>query len=504
MNTKNKLLNHFLMLIVFVIVLGACSVKNESQPALIDLADNRDSLRVLENPHKGWYHHLLDNGIAKYSINDEKLVDKFPGLDHFYLRLAWSYLEPQEGNYKWEVIDSIIAKYVYKGYNIAFRITSKETGGYPDSVGEELNGVNFATPSWVRDAGAKGTVTEVWGEKSWSPDWDDPVYLEKLNQFHQKFAARYDGQPYVSYVDVGSIGEWGEGHTSFSTKIPLTVEEVKANVAIFINNYQHSQIVVTDDLIYYGKDDSEIDELFDYVKVNEIAIRDDSPLVSWYLQNNLETFSVSHPHFFEDTYRSTPSILELQHYHMIKEDGNWNGKNGKQAIDDKSMSGAEIFRGAIKTMHASYIGYHGNMNEWLLDNPDLTNELLNMCGYWYFVRNIELPDAVAPGSEQTISITWENKGVAPAYHPYQLHIKFTGKNNEKIVVINESFNMKWLDGEVEKEDYKITIPNELNSGSYELAIKIYDPLTKRDVDLALKKSIQDNEGFFNVGKMEVK
>ena len=79
----------------------------------------------------------------------------------------------------------------------------------------------YATPSWVRKAGAKGTIvdtTKVFRTTTWVPDWDDPVFLEKLDHFHKAFAARYDGQPWVRYVNIGSIGNWGKG----ILVIPLT------------------------------------------------------------------------------------------------------------------------------------------------------------------------------------------------------------------------------------------------------------------------------------------
>ena len=39
----------------------------------IDFSQNWDTLRVLNNPYKGWYNHLLDNGISKYHITDDSL-----------------------------------------------------------------------------------------------------------------------------------------------------------------------------------------------------------------------------------------------------------------------------------------------------------------------------------------------------------------------------------------------------------------------------------------------
>jgi hypothetical protein len=143
----------------------------------VDLRPLWDTERVLRNPGKGFYHHLLDNGVERYAIRDEAAFRSFPGMDHLYLRLAWSFLEPREGEYDWSRIDEVVAKYVPLGYGIAFRVTSKETGRAPGVVGHERDGVQYATPVWVRAAGAAGVVSEAWGVRSFTPDWDDPVYL---------------------------------------------------------------------------------------------------------------------------------------------------------------------------------------------------------------------------------------------------------------------------------------------------------------------------------------
>jgi len=65
----------FSFAIILIAMSFSCDVSNQQR--VVDITPHWDSLRVLENPHKGWYHHLLDNGIAKYSIKDEKLVLKY-------------------------------------------------------------------------------------------------------------------------------------------------------------------------------------------------------------------------------------------------------------------------------------------------------------------------------------------------------------------------------------------------------------------------------------------
>jgi hypothetical protein len=495
-------------LLVLSLTLLFCSCKNNTPIERIDkdLTLHWDTETPLANPHKGWYHHLLDNGVDTYPIKDQKMLENFPGMDHLYLRLAWSYLEPEEGKFDWSRIDEVIEEYVPKGFGISFRITGKETGNYPGTVGQQQDDVNFATPIWVKNAGAKGTVTEAWNMKSWNPVWDDPIYLEKLDNFHRAFAERYDGQPYMRYTDVGSIGDWGEGHTSFSTKIPPTVAEVKASMDIYNKHYKNTLVVVTDDLLYYGKSKEEANELLNYAISLGFSLRDDSPLVDYYIDNYSNTFSVSHPHFFAEVYTSKPIIFELQHYHIVKRDGNWLGANGEEKIPNKDFSGADLFRGALKTTKSTYIGYHGYLEEWFNDNPKLTGELLNLCGYWYFPKTVSYKKEVDKKEPINFSLEWQNKGVAPAYEKYKLWAKIEGEGKSHVLHLDNSNNLKWLPEEIVKESYLLGLPEGLQPGDYNVKIKVVtnDMGKEKNVLLGLQNELMDNDGYYQLFSITVK
>lgn len=489
------------LLLALCVWLGACCSCAQARRE-VDFRSRWDTVRVLKNPGKGWYHHLLDNGIEKYAIRDDSLFRSFPGMDHLYLRLAWSYLEPGEGRYDWHRIDEIVQKYVPLGFQISFRISSKETGTFPGSVGQQSKGVQYATPYWVAQAGAKGSIAENWGVKSWVPDWDDPVYLEKLDRFHRAFATRYDGKPWVRYIDVGSIGEWGEGHTHFSSRIPPTVAEVKANLDVFLRNYRKTRLVCTDDLLYYGKTDADTDTLFKYAVSNGISLRDDSPMVDWYVRNHLDTWTVSHPRFYDPLYLKSPIVFELEHYGTVKNNGYWLGKNGAGTIPKLGHSGAEIMRRAIETMHATYIGYHGFAEEWLADNPDLTKELANLCGYWYFPVTARFNPALSTG-ENGLSITWLNRGVAPAYGIFALLLRFAGAENAPSidVRIEDSGNKNWLPDSLTTAEYHFLLPPNMAKGKYSLKFKLVKTSGSGTVpiELGLQKRCFDSEGFAELG-----
>ena len=164
-----------LVLIFFLSTFIGCLSHHE-----ISFTNQWYNSRILKNPYKDWYHHLLDNGINKYTIKDDSIFASFLGMDHIYLRLCWSYLEPQERKFDWHYIDEVVEKYVPKGYKISFRISCSETGSYPGSVGEEVMECNM-TPNWIQKAGAKGTIVDRGNgrTKSWVPKWDDPVFSRK-------------------------------------------------------------------------------------------------------------------------------------------------------------------------------------------------------------------------------------------------------------------------------------------------------------------------------------
>lgn len=480
-----------------------------SETVVKDFTPLWDSVTPLENPDKGWYHHLHDNEPWRYEIRDDSIFHSFPGMDHIYLRLAWSFLEPEEGKFDWQLIDTIVEKYVPLGYGISFRITCKERRGFPEGVAQLIDGVNYATPYWVRQAGAQGQVSLSKGTDdvyAWSPDWDDPVYLEKLDNFHRAFAERYDDKPWVRYVDVGSIGDYGEGHTGASTLIPVTFEEARANIDIHLNHYKKSQIVVTDALIFRIKEQERVGELYDYVAANGITLRDDSPMVSWHMNKYRATWSISHPHFYDPLYLERPTILELQHYSAVKRDGKWLGKDGRDTLAEFGVPGAEFFRKSIDLMHATYIGYHGYTEDFLTDNPDLAGELLNRCGYWYFPVHAEYPMVMGRG-QQSISVTWLNRGVAPAYRGFSLVLNLESLDHcgSHKVLVPDAGNRKWLPGEPYHSTYTFDLPDNVSSGKYLLKFKLKNTGSdrQRDVFVAVDTSAMDHGHFISVGEVIV-
>ena len=211
----------------------------------------RDHGGALLNPGMGWVFHHYDNSVNGYGPVHGPGYDgsHFPGLNVVYLRLAWSYLEPEEGVFNWSTVDTVAQRYLRRGCQVAFRFTCFESGA------------RFATPEWVRQAGAKGTwwrygkgvAEETDPRACWEPDYDDPVFLAKLDAFLGAAGERYDGDPRVAFVDVGSIGIWGEGNP-VSRTYPRSM--YRTHVDLHVKHFPRTLLAAMDD---WGPTSEELD-----------------------------------------------------------------------------------------------------------------------------------------------------------------------------------------------------------------------------------------------------
>ncbi len=469
---------------------------------VVDLRPDWDESQPLANPDKGWYHHHFDNTVEKYLVERDEELTAFPGMDHLYLRLAWAYLEPQEGRFDWKVIDEPIAKWTAKGMGIAFRISCKET-----SVSRIEQ--QFATPRWVRDAGAKGghfvKGKPAGPEAPWEPVYDDPVFLQKLDAFLAAFAARYDGKPWLRYVDIGSFGDWGEGHTSSGSGLKYPVEAFERHIDIHMRHFRKSPLVISDDYVTSLVSTNDRRRLHAKIVAAGIGYRDDSILVDWYVKTFSPTFTVRSPELFEDAWRRVPTVFELEHYGAVKEKGNWVARPGSSlAVHGGGRTGADYFRGALERLHATWIGFHGYARDWLADNPQLTVEMLNRCGYWFFPHAIEHPDVLKAGATNAVSVTWQNRGVAPAYQPYAMVLRLEGPATFECA--QPSGNTRWLPEPPDRtwlETYALAIPASLKPGDYTLSFKLRSDKAARDVKLPLKAARQRADGFAVIGRVRV-
>lgn len=434
-----------------------------------DLRTRIDDKTVLKNPHKGWYVHYIDNGYRRPAyrdgIEDGDFLEDFPGLNHMYLRFDWSDIETEKGIYDWSYLDEIMEKWGAKGYKFSLRMCCFETG------------LPYATPKYVFDEGARGTNIPGSGPQ---PDYGDPIYLKYLEKFVEKFAEKYNGDPRVEIVDIGSYGTWGEGHTHCGDFVIYDPWIVKKHFSIHAKYFTKTFLLVNDDHIIgrmaHGQE--EVCDMLDFADARGFGLQDDSICCGGYaIDQDYDTMRARWA--FDRLYKNAPTCIELEHYSIIE--NQWQFRNGYTVME------------ALKNSHCTFAGFHGNPRKWLSREKDMTEYCANRLGYWYFIPKATIP-ALQNTKYNTIKITLENHGWAPAYWKFDLKIKI----GDKITVCD--YDIRTLS---ENSGVELILKPDLRGlepGEYEVEIGLFEG--DLPIKLAIKNDYYEN-GYYKIGKTKV-
>jgi hypothetical protein len=350
-----------------------------------------DTGQALVNPDMGWTMHFYSNIPKNYGsqLEASDTLDDFPGLSTVYLRVPWAFIEPAEGHFNWALLDTPAQRWISKSKRVALRFTCSE------------NWMRYATPEWVRSAGAKGYFYELGKGRTekgnaWDPDFGDPIFLEKLERFLAAMAARYDGNPNVAFVDIGSYGLWGEGHTHMSSQVPEAEAPsiIRKHIDLHVKYFKHTLLCINDDFAGNDKPGRHFPET-DYALSKGVTLRDDSILVqapphSWY-----------HAEMAQDFWPRWPVILEHEHYGSSKERGAWGDGSGLLQ--------------AIEEYHASYMSIHWWPRIELEENRALIERINRRLGYRLHLKEISWPGRIKIAEPFRVRTVWANVGVAPCY-----------------------------------------------------------------------------------------
>ena len=380
----------------------------------------QDHGQALVNPGMGWTLQFYSNLIENYGsqLEPSDTLDDWPGLSTIYLRVPWSFLEPQEGQFNWSLLDTPTQRWVAKGKKIALRVTCCESWW------------RYATPKWVQDAGAKGVNFECGkGVRPdgplWEPDYLDPIFLEKLDHFLAALARRYDGNPNVAFVDIGSFGMWGEGHTGFSSRLKdaETLAVVKKHIDLHVKHFHRTLLCINDDVAGGSKPGRHFPAT-DYAISQGLTLRDDSILVqppphSWY-----------HAEMAQEFWPRWPVILEHEHYGSSKARKAWSG---------------DLLLKSVEDYHASYMSIHWWPRVELDENRATIERINRRMGYRLQLKSITWPAAIVAGKPFTVQTSWANAGVAPCYGGgfWALTMK-DRKDGIAAVLVDERFDVRNL------------------------------------------------------------
>ena len=411
---------------------------------------------LFQNPGQGWF-------IEYYR------EPRFPD-SVVYLRFDWRQAEPKDGKFDWTLIDKTIAKARSHGATVAIRImTANAHSNTP-----------YSSPQWLFKAGCKSYAYKNDGSdaaqggrpmKRFEPDYADPIYLAKHAAFLQALGQRYNGDPNIEFLDIGSYGIWGEWHTTH----PASIQVRQQIVDMYLNAFTKTPLV-------YMSDDAEV---MSYALAHGTGLRRDGVGSPWHEARWAGTSAYANVPAMGDAWLHAPIVFEwFQTY-------------------DYLLAHKWSFDFAVDFMLRNHVSL---INDNLGAVPDEIKpeleKLARIAGYRFVLRDLALPESVHPGDTLPITMQWSNVGVAKLYRPYTLSLQLRNAAGEVVASAPAPTDPRdWLPG-----DYtvpaSISIPADLAAGAYTVTLGLFDTAAQRQ-PLHLAIDAPEKSGWYTVAQVSI-
>ena len=375
-------------------------------------------------------------------------------------RFFWDKLEPEEGKINYGLIDSTIAKAIKNGQQVNFRVMCQD--------------VDMTIPAWAIKAGIK------------SPFYDNPVFIEKQINLIKALGAHYDGNPNVCFVDIGSIGQWGEWHIDPDAPDPNKIvfprdENARKIIDAYLQSFTKTPLAA---LICFDQKYG-----FGYATSKGTGWRADC----W---GDMDSLGWNH---MKGVY---PKALQAANAYDA-----W--KNGPVALetcwtmDEWFARGWDIDYILNKALewHATEVN-NGNQaipEKWYAKVKDFEKKL----GYRFVLTEFAYEPEIKKSSQLNCNMNWQNKGVAPVYNPYNLVLHLVSKkDSSKMYVLPIDADVrKWLPGNT-KLTTSVSLPKEAEAGDYNLQLGLLSPATNKPaIQLAIEGKTAD--GWYQLGEIKI-
>lgn len=138
-----------------------------------------------------------------------------------YADLTWRDLEPQPGVYDFAGFEKKQQFFRWRAENkrVVFRFLLDVPG----------NKKHLDIPDWLyEEIGREGDFYNTSYGKGFSPNYSNPRLIQHHREVLQALGQRYGGDDFFAYIELGSLGHWGEWHVRFDQGIqPLPPAEIR-------------------------------------------------------------------------------------------------------------------------------------------------------------------------------------------------------------------------------------------------------------------------------------
>ena len=399
--TKGKLCT---LLLTATLLLSGCSGSFSSKKETVYKINSTTNYQMTDSPVINPYMGFVCDATNPALVGDNSLV---------YIDITFKELQSQSpDSYSFESIDSSnnVAMWKEQGKHAVLRFIC-------DSPSAESHS---DIPDWLMSLTGDGTYYSTSYGSGYSPDYNNETFISYHKKAIEALAEHYD-DGFVAYVQLGSLGHWGEWYVNTAEGVPLLpVTDVRHKyISHYVQAFENAKLVMF--------------QPFAHAKAYTTGLHN-SMLGS---ENHTREWldHIQNGGAYTQTGEETALIPMDTFWHNAPSGAEITGSVSVQTVCTKQLNSTLDF---LRKSHTSFIGPNSPL---LLETENTTiqkaiDKFRQTIGYRLGITRVSVTQQ-ENFEHMEIALQWKNDGVAPVYFdlPVGLYIR-TDNEFKKIADVN--------------------------------------------------------------------
>ena len=385
-----------------------------------------------------------------------------------HVQITWRDWEPEKGRYDTNFIEQFykLSSWRNAGKRVVLRFVCDIPGGESHAD----------IPKWLYDeTGGDGTWYDASFGRGYSPNYDNSYFIERHRMALEALGAYLGQDSFVAYVQLGSIGHWGEWLVGVREGVPPlpTHQVISEYVRPYLSAFPNAKLMMRRPFTWVAEHGLGM--------FNDMAGHPGETEVWLHWINNGGTYEAPSNVW---SYTAVPNIWDRSPI----------GGEFANTIPMEVMLGSNLGE-TLRLLDATHMTFIGPKIPRPERTPGLAdssiNAVLKKLGYRFILSEATVDLSV--NGQISVELCWGNTGVAPMYWNWPVFLYLIDKNGA--VVQKQQVDIaltSLLPGAAPKTNTTLALSQPLASGG-KIGIGIEDPQTGRpSVTFAINCEIINN------------
>ena len=381
-----------------------------------------------------------------------------------FINMTWAEWEPERGRYDISALEEKyqLARWKNEGKHAVLRFVCDRPGA----------DTHMDIPRWLYEQTGDGVFYDTEHGKGYCPDYSNETFLAAHGAAVKALGEYFSQDTFLAYVELGSLGHWGEWHTLYEEGLPPMpdMETCWQYANHYSDSFLNARLLMRRNYVIAADGNMGL-----YNDMTGHA-GDTQEWLDW--QKNGGYYEIPGGQIpyepMEEVWNTAPIGGEF---------------TSSLSMEQMLIEDLQQTLSIVEQTHMTFLGPHTPVeDEGVDEGRDAVEKLL---GYRYWISRIKI-DMDYMRQTFEVSLTWENNGAAPLYFEWPVMMYVYDKDGNQSYWEGIDISLPSLvPGETITTTNSIPF-NDLFREGYTIGIGILDPMTELPaVELCMNKEYQN-------------